>query len=100
MKKGIAVPYIIAILLGIAVIGLIGYWFFVSSGKIPKSDCELAQRNWCTRWFSSVSCIKNDNEKAIDDSKPSGYPIACSVPDGGDCKAFGLSIATCPATAT
>ncbi len=54
MKKGVAVPYIIAILLGIAVIGLIGYWFFVSGGKFGASAeeqrCRTAAAQWCTQF--------------------------------------------------
>ncbi|MBI2084100.1 MAG: hypothetical protein HYT70_00595 [Candidatus Aenigmarchaeota archaeon] len=50
MRKGIAVPYIIAILLGIAVIGLIGYWLFVSGGRIGISSAELQCNNQVIRY--------------------------------------------------
>ncbi len=33
MKKGIAIPYIIALIIGIVVVGVIGYWFFGLAGK-------------------------------------------------------------------
>ncbi len=32
-SKAVAVPYIIALVLGIAVLGLVGYWLFFSGGK-------------------------------------------------------------------
>jgi len=52
--KAIAVPYIIAILLGVAVIGLIGYWLFVSGGQFGKGATEQSCRsdflNWCNNW--------------------------------------------------
>ncbi|MEM7824438.1 MAG: hypothetical protein QXD72_01150 [Candidatus Aenigmatarchaeota archaeon] len=54
MKKGIAVPYIIAIFLGVGVIGLLGYWFYVSGGKLNVSVTEQSCRSdfskWCSDW--------------------------------------------------
>lgn len=51
MRKGVAVPYIIAILLGVAVIGLVGYWLFGSAGKIgpeeKRADCNIKLSNYC-----------------------------------------------------
>ena len=31
--RAVAVPYIIALVLGVAVIGLVGYWFISQGGK-------------------------------------------------------------------
>lgn len=50
MKKGIAVPYIIALILGIAVVGLIGYWFFFLSKGVPEEACKTRLRSYCTEW--------------------------------------------------
>ncbi len=56
MKKGVAIPYVIAILLGIAVIGLIGFWLFKSSGifgtKTVEQDCRNKFLRWCQDWFA------------------------------------------------
>ena len=52
MKKGVAVPYIIALVLGIAVIGLLGYWFFVLGGRLggqlSEKECRAKQIEWCS----------------------------------------------------
>lgn len=57
MKKGIAVPYIIAILLGVGVIGLVGYWLFVSGGQFGGASAkEACNRNlalWCSQWANN-----------------------------------------------
>jgi len=54
-KGGVPVPYIVAIVLGIAVIGLIGYWLFYSSGKLGGSlagaECSAKQVEWCSRGY-------------------------------------------------
>lgn len=58
MKKGIAVPYIIALILGIAVLALIGYWFFVLGGRIPGEAtatwCQTKQNTWCGHWAQTA----------------------------------------------
>ena len=50
MNKAVAVPYIIA-LLGVAVIGLVGYWFASSGGKFggqgSKTICDNKFLQWC-----------------------------------------------------
>lgn len=57
MKKGIAVPYIIAIMLGVAVIGFIGYWLFISSGKFgtgaASQQCKTDFIKACQEWAST-----------------------------------------------
>ncbi len=54
MKKGVAVPYIIAILLGVGVIGLIGYWLFASGGQFGEGaatqQCRSDFQIVCTEW--------------------------------------------------
>ncbi len=53
-KKGIAIPYIIALILGIVVVGVIGYWFFTTtgtgSGSAVVSQCNAKKTQWCTDW--------------------------------------------------
>lgn len=52
-----AIGYIIAIVLGIVVIGLIGYWIFKSTGQIGGSatvhDCKQRQLVLCTQWVQT-----------------------------------------------
>lgn len=58
MKKGqIPIPYIIALLLGIAVVAILGYWFFVLGGRIPgqvsETWCNTKKNQYCTEWFQA-----------------------------------------------
>jgi len=50
-RKGIAVPYIIALILGIAVVALLGYWFFVLGGSFSTeaslTECQTKMRTFC-----------------------------------------------------
>lgn len=55
MKKGsVPVPYIIALLLGIAVIAILAYWFFFSGGKfggaVSEAACRAKLLKYCTEW--------------------------------------------------
>ncbi len=65
--KAVAVPYIIAILLGVAVIGLIGYWLFVSGGKFGETAAEQQCRSdflqACQSWASGgyLTNLPNNN---------------------------------------
>ena len=57
MNKGIAVPYIIALILGVAVVALIGYWLIALGARLPwvstQSYCEGRQAAWCTEWATT-----------------------------------------------
>ena len=57
MMKGIAVPYIIALILGIAVVALLGYWFFILggtfSGKASLTDCQTKLRTFCFEYSAT-----------------------------------------------
>lgn len=48
--KGIAIPYIIAIILGIAVVVAIGAIFFGSSGDLQSNACNSKLSAFCTVW--------------------------------------------------
>ncbi len=54
MAKGVAVPYIIALILGIVVIALLGYWFFVLGGSVggqsTTQQCNTKVTTWCQLW--------------------------------------------------
>ncbi len=53
-KKGIAIPYIIALILGIIVVGVIGYWFFATTGtgggSAAVANCNAKKLQWCNEW--------------------------------------------------
>jgi len=86
MRKGIAVPYIIAILLGVGVIGLVGYWLFISGGQFggasSKQQCENKFSLWCSQWGISgynIGWVDSDIDPALAFNKK--YP---------ECATFGL----------
>ena len=88
--KGIAIPYIIAIILGVAVIGLIGYWLFVSGGQFGKGvgeqNCQSDVTQFCNRVVSGLASIENwvqtTNCKGVNK-----YPDATLEPE--NCAAVG-----------
>lgn len=49
--RAVAVPYVIALILGVAVIGLVGYWFATSGGKFggqsSKTICDNKFLQYC-----------------------------------------------------
>jgi hypothetical protein len=53
-KGDIPIPYIVALILGIIVIGVIGYWFFVLSGKgggtASEQFCRAKELTYCSQW--------------------------------------------------
>jgi len=70
MKKGVAVPYIIAIILGIVVLGLIGWWLFKGGGqiggKISEAECMEKQIIYCSKW--QLKNFAADNPPSGDDA--------------------------------
>jgi len=54
LGKGVAVPYIIALILGMAAVALLGYWFFVLGGRIGgesiTAECQAKQIPFCNAW--------------------------------------------------
>lgn len=59
MIKGIAVPYVIALILGIAIVGIVGYWFVGSGGKFSGASqsvyCQNKVVEHCTRILAGAS---------------------------------------------
>jgi hypothetical protein len=86
-NKGIVVPYIIALILGIAVIGLLGYWFFVLGGRFGGeahvTDCDAMMTSYCQEWKNACYNIEN---KPI---QPNWEAGGCTPPgdDASECKA-------------
>lgn len=69
MKKGVAIPYIIAIILGVAVIGLVGYWLFFSGGQLGKGvatqQCRADFREACTEWANTGYVADSPTYKGV-----------------------------------
>ncbi len=57
MKAEVPVSYIIAIIIGIAVIALLGYWFFMTGGgfrnELSSQECISLKSNFCNLWSAS-----------------------------------------------
>ncbi|MEM5790457.1 MAG: hypothetical protein QXP77_00135 [Candidatus Aenigmatarchaeota archaeon] len=51
MEKGVAIPYIVALVIGLIVIVFIVYWVYRSFGGqgVSCSDCKSQFIDWCTR---------------------------------------------------
>ena len=69
-KKGaVPVPYIIALILGIVVVGLLGYWFIVLGGRVPGT----ATQAWCeerrTVWCNDLAA------KGFDETQRPSFPV-------------------------
>lgn len=58
MSKGeVPIAYIIALILGIAVVALLGYWFFVmqagGSASMNLEQCRAKAYEYCSTWASN-----------------------------------------------
>jgi hypothetical protein len=59
MAKGeIPIGYIIALVLGIAVVAILGYWFFVMQGsggaQMTASQCQTMAYTYCRTWQANL----------------------------------------------
>jgi hypothetical protein len=78
MKKGaVPVPYIIALLLGIAVIAILGYWFFVLSGQwggeVNLETCRGKAHTYSTTDIHDIddSSTPEDESQNVIETRPS-----------------------------
>ncbi len=73
-KGAIPIPYIIAIIFGIVVIAIIGYWFFTTAGDIgsasQQADCETALFEFCISWIREGEANKPFDHKVVEDCGP------------------------------
>ena len=51
MNKAVAIPYIIALVIGIIVLAFIAYWVYksISSPILSLEECKSRLINWCTQ---------------------------------------------------
>ncbi len=72
MGKGVAIPYIIALVIGLIVLVLVAYWIYrmFSTGAMSAEECKSKFIDWCTscmnrRWKGGSlpqaisDCLKN-----------------------------------------
>ncbi len=56
--KAVAIPYIIALVLGVVVIGLLGYWLVLQSGKTISGGITTECDALCVAWRNSGFNLK------------------------------------------
>jgi len=63
-KGAVPIPYILALLLGIAVVAIIGYWFFVlggqTGGELTLADCKTRATTYCAMWSQTGYAVDNN----------------------------------------
>lgn len=63
--KAVAIPYVIALILGIVVVGVIGYWFISQGGKTVGSGTTVECDALCASWRNSGFGLKPANVREI-----------------------------------
>lgn len=62
MKKAIAIPYVVAIILGIIIVGVIGYWLFLlyggGVGTASEAVCRSKLLTYCSEWAETGYSVK------------------------------------------
>ena len=61
--RGVAIPYIIALIIGVIVIAVLGYWFISSGGKGSsigtEAECTARKTEYCaTQTSDTLSKVK------------------------------------------
>ncbi len=86
-KKGIAIPYVIALILGIIAIGILAYWLTNQSSKTTaggfQAECQAKLFSFCNQWL-----IKSGKDK------PTGFGWGKCPPkeSTNDCKSIGIEV--------
>lgn len=72
MAKGeIPIGYIIALVLGIAVVAILGYWFFIMQGQggsqMTTSQCQTMAYQYCRTWQTNLYADSNPPQNTAPD---------------------------------
>ena len=58
MKKAVAIPYVIALIIGVIVVTVLAYWFVSSAGKGTgvgkEAECTARKAEWCITQTSTA----------------------------------------------
>ncbi len=77
-KADVPVPYIIAIIIGIAVIALLGYWFFMTGGgfltEVSEQGCRTLKSRFCSAWAVYAYQMVNDKGEPVAVNAAGGIP--------------------------
>lgn len=84
MTKAVAVPYVIALILGIIVVAVIGYWFFVvaggGGGQLSLTQCQARFIAFCTQYSAAGY---QPSGQTFSDSACTSYISSDSLINGG-----------------
>lgn len=85
MKKGaIPIPYIVALIFGVIVISLIGYWLVNQGGKTITSGATTECDALCVAWKNSGFNLKPSGIDKCSDFGGTGGASVCAVKLGCD----------------
>ena len=87
--KAVAVPYVIALVLGVIAIGLLGYFFVAQGGKTTKAgfsaECQAKLFSYCIQWQTK------DKQCELKNRPPADILEGCMDPPLSDkCQAINL----------
>lgn len=84
MLKAVAIPYVIALILGVIVIGILAYWFVSQSNKTTNvgasTECQGRVFSYCIQWQNNNNC-GNDKPEPL---------TGCGTPEKSDCEKIGI----------
>lgn len=85
--RAVAVPYVIALILGVIAIGILAYWFVNQGGKTTtegfKAECQARTFNFCLAWQNQDSTCQEASKKPAD-------MVECPTPNKPECEKIGF----------
>lgn len=88
-KKAVAIPYVIALILGIIAIGVLAYWLINQSTKAStggsQAECQAKLFSFCNQWL-----LKGG--KATDRPQSFVWGNCPSKESPTDCKSIGIEV--------
>lgn len=87
VRKAVAIPYVIALILGIIAIGILAYWFINQSGKTTsgglQAECQAKLFTYCNQWLlkggkpssGSFNWDKCPPKESVNDCKNIGIEV-------------------------
>jgi hypothetical protein len=102
MRKAVAIPYIIALILGIVVVALVGYWLYRTYWGAPlgEQQCRARMISWCnsckTANGMSMDSWTEEGIKVGDDlAECSGLHYGTGWTENQNCKTASNALGTC-----
>lgn len=90
MRKAIAIPYVIALILGVIAIGILAYWFISQSSKTTaagiSTECQAKRFSYCVQWQGSGGVFKPTKF-----TNWGNCPIIADDSEEAECKNLGIS---------